>query len=266
MILNAKRSPFTTRDEIRINVGREDVSKNAISRVIKNGNELASYYQTTKPYVSKINQKKRLKWCKDHRGWTLDDWRRVIWTDESCFVLRYNGRLRVWRRAHEKFSVKALKGNFKQHTKIMVWGAFAARGVGRLYHIPGIMDANVYVKILDNELRQSALALFKKEAWYLQHDNDPKHTAHLTQDYLDDHAITVVPWPPQSPDLNPIENLWAILDRKCNGRKCKNAEELFRDLQNSWRSLDPSLLEKLVVSMPRRIEAVIAAKGLSTKY
>jgi transposase len=58
VILNAKRSPFTTRDEIRINVGREDVSKNAISRVIKNGNELASYYQTTKPYVSKINQKK----------------------------------------------------------------------------------------------------------------------------------------------------------------------------------------------------------------
>jgi hypothetical protein len=190
------------------------------------------------PSHSKINQKKKAEMVQrpsrmDIRRLAasyLDGW---FWFCPSLWWTPKSVEESSWNICCESFERK-LQEAYEDYGV----GAFATRGVGRLYHIPGIMDAKVYVKILDNELRESALALFKKEPWYLQHDNDPKHTAHLTLDYLDDHAITVVPWPPQSPDLNPIDNLWSILDRKCNGRKCKNAEELFRDLQNSWRSLD----------------------------
>ena len=73
-------------------------------------------------------------------------------------------------------------------------------------------------------------------------------------------------WPAQSPDLNPIENLWSILDKHLSNRKPKIESELFELLRNKWEQLDMSILRKLVDSMPDRCRAVIANKGFPTKY
>ena len=228
--------------------------------------ELSSHWQTTKPFISKKNQEKRLKWCKEHLEWTAEDWNRVLWSDESPFVLRFNGRRRVWRRQNERYHVKALKGSFKNDLKLNVWGCFCAKGVGRLHHIKGVMDSKVYIKILDNELKSSAKALFKRKPFIFQQDNDPKHKSKLTMEYLEDSGINVMDWPAQSPDLNPIENLWSILDQKCKNRKPKNLEDLFQELLKAWNELEVDLLQRLVNSMPDRINAVIKAKGLPTHY
>lgn len=141
-----------------------------------------------------------------------------------------------------------------------------AHGVGRLELIEGIMDQDVYLDILPEPMLHSADLLFGRDNWLFQQDNDPKHTARRVKEWFIDHETPVLPWPSQSPDLNPIENLWSILDRKCRGRRCNSKEELQNFLLEVWNSQSVTTLQSLVDSMPYRCRAVIAAKGALTKY
>ena len=81
-----------------------------------------------------------------------------------------------------------------------------------------------------------------------------------------DNCALVLEWPSQSPDLNPIENLWSILEERFKKRKVNTQEELILELRKEWRSLPKDLLLELFDFMPRRIEAVLAVKGWMTKY
>ena len=107
---------------------------------------------------------------------------------------------------------------------------------------------------------------FPDEDGVFQQDNDPKHTAGITQQWFVDNHVVLLPWPSQSPDLNPIENLWSIIDQKLKSRPCSNENELFLLLQNAWNDLPVDLLEHLVDRMPRRCVSVIASNGYATKY
>mgnify|MGYP000465789738 FL=1 len=97
-------------------------------------------------------------------------------------------------------------------------------------------------------------------------DNDPKHTANVVKDWFQDNAVEKLSWPSQSPDLNPIENLWSILDFKLKDRVVNTLPALFAVLEEGWNSIPVETLQDLVWSMPRRIEAVLAANGYATKY
>ena len=135
-----------------------------------------------------------------------------------------------------------------------------------LHRIEGILVKEGYLNILENVMLPSADMTLMRENWYFQQDNDPKHTAHVVRDWMQDNNIPLMDWPSQSPDLNPIENLWAILDKSCKTRRPNNEVELFQILQDAWRALPVSLLDDLVSSMPRRCQAVIDAEGRATKY
>lgn len=150
----------------------------------------------------------------------------------------------------------------------MVWGCMAHSGVGNLEFINGRMNAAMYRDVLRDNLTPSAVKLGLAHNFRFQQDNDPKHTAGITREWLLYNAPRRLYTPPQSPDLNPIENLWQHLDGEVRKSKMKisNAQTLRDALTTAWNGISPEVTRHLVESMPRRLEAVILAKGLFTKY
>ena len=180
-----------------------------------------------------------------------------MWSNESPYVLRFAKKTRVWRRANERYEPFATLATVKHDKKINVWGAFCAHGVGNIYYVKGIMDQHVFHNILVTQATPSINALFPgprveglTTADYLfQQDNDPKHTAHINKNYLRNKGYKVLPWVSQSPDLNPIENLWSILDDNMKDRKPQNETELFDTIKEAWYNIDVDMLRRLADSM-----------------
>ncbi|CAB3995342.1 transposase [Paramuricea clavata] len=148
----------------------------------------------------------------------------------------------------------------------MLWGCFASSGTGELAKVDGIMKKEDYLKILQSNLQPSVRKLHLGRRWTFQHDNDPKHTAKIVSQWLKKKKIRVLEWPSQSPDLNPIENLWTELKRRVRARQPANLHDLHKFCQEEWSNIPPELCQKLVNGYQKRLIAVQKAKGHATKY
>ncbi len=127
------------------------------------------------------------------------------------------------------------------------------------------VTASVYQEMLEHFMLPSADKLFKDADFIFQQDLAPVHTAKSTKSWLNYQGVGVLDWPANSPDLR-IENLWCIVKRKMRNKRPKNTDELKVTVKETWASITPQQCHKLITSMPRRIEAVIKAKGAPTKY
>ena len=141
-----------------------------------------------KPFISKINQQKRLKFADEFLHFSVTDWQTVLWSDESKFNLAGNDsrRIFVWRRQNESYKPECLQGTVKHGGgSIMVWGCMSSFGPGQLHQVEGIMNGAMYRDILQKHLLPSATALFPATfPWIFQQDNDPKHTSKVAKDFL----------------------------------------------------------------------------------
>ncbi len=146
---------------------------------------------------------------------------------------------------------------------VMIWAAMSSAGVGPM---KSTVNAAIYQEILEHFMLPSADKLYGDADFIFQQDLAPAHTAKGTKSWFNDHGVTVLDWPANSPDLNPIENLWGIVKRKMRDTRPNNADDLKAAIKETWASIPPQQCHKLITSMPRRIEAVIKAKGAPTKY
>ena len=146
----------------------------------------------------------------------------------------------------------------------MVWGCFAGDGVGDLFEVKGIMKKEQYHSILQHHAVPSGLRLVAHK-FVLQQDNDPKHSAKLCQGYLDkkeeEGVLQKMVWPPQSPDLSPIELVRDELDQSVRKTRPTNQQSLFNELKKAWNAIPGTYLKKLVEQMPGICQAVVKARG-----
>ena len=147
----------------------------------------------------------------------------------------------------------------------MLWGCFSAKGTGQLHHIKGTMDGARYCQILGENLLPSARALKMGRGLVFQHDNDPKHTAKATKEWLKKKHINVLECPSQSPDLNPIENLWRELKARFAKSQPRNLNDLEKICKEEWNKIPPVMCANLVANYKKRLNSVIANKGFATK-
>jgi len=264
ILITAKKRRKITAKEIKNEFNLPVTERTICNRLNEFG--FHSFFTVKKPFISEQNQQSRLAFAKEYKDKPVQFWRSVLWSDESQFVLRFQGRERVWRLPNERYAPYCLHGTVKHDKKINVWGCFAAHGVGKLYRVNGNLEQNQFHSILVHQMIPSARALFPDGNFVFQQDNDPKHTATKNQEYLKNKNIQVLNWPSQSPDLNPIENLWSCMDREMKNRNPQNEDQLFAIVKERWESLTTDLLTSLVESMPRRCAAVIQSKGMPTKY
>ena len=221
-----------------------------------------------KPWLTAELKNARLRFAIQHRHWNVEQWSKVLFTDESRFTpFKSDGRIYVRRMTGEEFNDNCILPTIKcERTSITVWGCFSRSGVGLLQRISNDMNAQNYVNMLANALIPSKHLLQLPEDWIFQQDNATIHAAKITKAWLSENNISVMKWPAQSPDLNPIENLWDIVSKRARKQLPRNNDDLWEKIKKEWDSIEPNMLEKLIDSMPRRCAKVIEAQGGNTKY
>ncbi len=248
------------------------VSKSTIRRVIHSVG-LKNCIPRKNPYLQARHIKKRLDWAIQRKYWGIEEWNRVIWTDESSVEIGKNShQVRIWRYTGEEWDLSCVLPTFKSgRTSVMVWGCFAGTSMGPLVVIPRDRRTGLEYRdiILAGPLHDFYLSTKDIEGEvFLMEDGAPTHRSKAANDWRRENSIKCLEWPAQSPDLNPIENIWHTLKEKINNRPSipKDETELVAALKEEWLLIPSDNLRRLAESMPKRIKELIKNKGGHIHY
>ena len=222
-------------------------------------NEFANVTLKKEKGISKKNQEKRLTFARDHATW-IDEWMSVVFSDEKKWNLTGpDGLKRVWMNRRRNINIAEIS---KSNKSIMVWGAISASGPVKLVLMKGKYDSKKYVEMIKENLFFSADSIFPTNSIF-QQDNAPIHVSNETLNWLDANEIDTLEWPPQSPDLSPIENIWALLTSRvyANGKVYNSTSELWTAVKREWDKLTAANMAPYYSGMHDRILNVIQEKG-----
>lgn len=236
-------------------------STRTIRRILNRCPSLVYRKFKSKPLLTESHRRARMEFAKESIK-TRRDWSKIIWSDEKKFNLDGPDGIRYYwhdlRHEQHYMSRRAFGGG-----SLMVWGAFVG---GRLFDLvvcEHTLDSKKYIDVLEKSLVSSMC-----NGLTFMHDGASAHRSKMTSSWLQKKKIPTIKWPANSPDLNPIENVWGILTRAvfANGRQFKNKVELREEVLKQWSLIKPKELLNHVESMTDRLVELIKKNGGNTKY
>lgn len=189
-----------------------------------------------------------------------------MFSDESNFKCMKGTLGRVRRPSGSNRCDPRYTKTVKHSDYVMVWDAFSGRmGRDGLYFFPKneTMNGSKYIGVLEDHM----LPFYQIHGCELfQQDSALCHTSKLVKKWLSDQSISVLEWPGNSPDLNPIENCWHQMKVALKDKDTASVPRLKNELLKLWVNMDMDYFLKLADSMPKRISEELAVKGDMTKY
>ncbi len=223
------------------------------------------------PLLSAKIRKQRLQCTQARQNWTIEDWKSVDRTDESrlncCYIQMIGSEFGV--KNMKAWIHPALSQRFRVVVVVMVWGIFYWHTLGPLV-IEHCVNTTAYLSIVADHVHPFMTTVYPSSDDYFQQDNAPCHKAQIISDWFLEHdnEFTLLKWPPQSPDLNPIEHLWDVVEREIPIMDVQptNLQQLCDAIMSIWTKTSDEFFQHLVDSMLQIIKAVLKAKGGQTRY
>lgn len=268
--------PKSTYEDIRQNL-HIYLSHDTFGRILA-GVGIKNWRAKRRPFLTPEHAIIRQAWAKLRGKWSVE-WDSIIFSDE-CSVERGAGAQREWvfrlpSQKWDKEMVQPYKSS--KDISIMVWGAIWKGGRSDLVIMTrdeasprGGYSANSYIDILDEQMP----ICYEPGRIFMQ-DNARIHTAKKVKSWFKDNAILLLEWPPYSPDMNPIENLWAKMKESIikhhpelsnMGKSAAAMEAISKAIIEAWEALPQEYIDNLIDGMPKRVEALKEARGWHTKY
>ncbi len=177
--------------------------------------------RATKPLLNQRQRQKHLTWAVEKKNWTVAQWSKVLFSDESKFCISFgNQGPRVWRKSGEAQSLCCLKSSVKFPQSVMIWAAMSSAGVGPLCFLKSTVNAAIYQEILEHFMLPSADKLYGDADFIFQQDLAPAHTAKGTKSWFNDQGVTVLEWPANSGSMGYCQEE----DERHQTQQCRWAE------------------------------------------
>lgn len=239
------------------------VSMWTIKRVLRRC-QIFRYVAPKKLGLSIKTRKTRKAWCFTRLNFTSANWASYIFSDEVRFGFQSDGIVRVWRRRGKQFSTTYIHEKSSDRRSLMFWGFITGTGKGQLIKCPSPLTSSGYIDILEKAAIQSSSDF----GLTFVDDNAPIHRSKKVKKWMEDNNVQTTEWPPRSPDLNPIENLWGLMKRKLSQAQPqpKTLRELEVCVQTIWEKIQFHTITNLYQSMPKRVKKCREAQGYPIKY
>jgi transposase len=273
----ARRHPKATYAQIRAEMPTP-LSRETIRKILERSG-IKKWMCKKRPEITDQVAYKRHMWALERKDWTSERWGTIIFSDESSIERGAGGQRQwAWRTAAQKWSTPHLQTYKKgRDLSVMVWGAIWLGGRSDLI----LMDideeakrsgysANSYLDVLERTIE----SCWEPGRTFMQ-DNAPIHKARKVMDWFESYGIPLLDWPPYSPDMNPIEHVWAkmkewLVQHYPNAREWGSSQaaldRLGRVIIEAWEAVPQEFIDGLINTMTSRINSLLDAGGWHTKY
>ena len=252
-----KRMAMKKRMSTRVLARKMNLSQTSILRTAKRIG-LFPYRTQKKPLLTSEMVSDRMKFAKKILN---HDWSQTLFIDEKkvCLVQEPNRKNDViWAPKGETIPyVPTIKFPFHFN----VCAGISVTGRTEIFIFEENMDSELFLKILRESIIPGAKKLFNNK-WELFMDNDPKHRAKKAEQFLHENQIICPKIPARSPDLNPIENVWSMMDDELKQISHQTKNSLRKAIKSAWKKIDQNKIKNAIESMPSRLRLIKEAKGL----